>query len=58
MKKFAQQLQDFSEEEYRKLEQLEKLFEFVDSIIPDDDEEEIGPDEPKRKGKKRYVLGL
>ncbi|KAG6871627.1 hypothetical protein C0992_010585, partial [Termitomyces sp. T32_za158] len=52
MKKYAQQLQEFSEEEYRKLEQLEKLFEYVDSIIPDDDEEEIGLDEPKRKGKK------
>ncbi|KAG6819105.1 hypothetical protein H0H93_015408 [Arthromyces matolae] len=33
-KKFAKQLEDFSEEEYRKLEQLEDLFQFVDSIIP------------------------
>ncbi|KAG5353772.1 hypothetical protein C0989_002555 [Termitomyces sp. Mn162] len=58
MKKFGKQLQDFNEEEYRKLEQLEKLFSFVDSIIPDDDDEEIGLDEPKRKGKKRHVLEL
>ncbi|KAG6903032.1 hypothetical protein C0995_007465 [Termitomyces sp. Mi166 len=53
MKKFGKQLQDFNEEEYRKLEQLEELFSFVDSIIPDEEEEEVGLDEPKRKGKKR-----
>ncbi|KAG6908746.1 hypothetical protein DXG01_003450 [Tephrocybe rancida] len=52
-KKFEKQLEDFSEEEYRKLEQLEDLFQFVDSIIPDDDGEDISLDEPKRKGKKR-----
>ncbi|KAG6886151.1 hypothetical protein C0993_000669 [Termitomyces sp. T159_Od127] len=53
MKKYAQQLQEFSEEEYRKLEQLDELFKFVDSIIPDVDDEEFGLDEPRRKGKKR-----
>ncbi|KAG6830471.1 hypothetical protein H0H87_008044 [Tephrocybe sp. NHM501043] len=54
-KKFEKQLEDFSEEEYRKLEQLEELFEFLDSIIPDDDDDEISIDERRRKGKKRRV---
>ncbi|KAG5641543.1 hypothetical protein DXG03_004802 [Asterophora parasitica] len=52
-KKFEKQLEDFSEEEYRKLEQLEELFKFLDDIIPEDDEEAISFEEPRRKGKKR-----
>jgi condensin complex subunit 3 len=52
-KKFEEQLKDFSEEDYRKLESLQELFNFIDDIIPEDeDEEEV----PKRKpGRKRYT---
>ncbi|KAG5635107.1 hypothetical protein H0H81_012436 [Sphagnurus paluster] len=53
LKKYEKQLEDFSEEEYRKLEQLEALFEFLDEIVPEDDEEFIDLDEPKKKGRKR-----
>ncbi|GLB42418.1 putative nuclear condensing complex subunits, C-term domain [Lyophyllum shimeji] len=52
-KKFEKQLEDFSEEEYRKLEQLEQLFSWLDEIIPEDDDEVISLDEPKKKGRKR-----
>lgn len=45
-KKYKQQLEDFNEDEYRQLEYLKDLFEFLDDIIPEDDEEEV---EPKRK---------
>jgi condensin complex subunit 3 len=50
-KKFEKQLQDFNEDEYRKLEELKDLFEFLDEIIPEDDEDEEVP--KKRAGKKR-----
>lgn len=50
-KKFEKQLQDFNEDEYRKLEELKELFEFLDDIIPEDDEEDEIP--KKRAGKKR-----
>ncbi|KAF5378891.1 hypothetical protein D9615_006988 [Tricholomella constricta] len=53
VKKFENQLEDFSEEEYRKLEQLEELFQFLDDIIPNDEEEVVILEEPRRKGKKR-----
>ena len=33
-KKFEKQLEDFNEEEYRNLEHLQELFEFLDDIIP------------------------
>jgi condensin complex subunit 3 len=53
-KKFEKQLEDFNEDEYRKLEELKDLFEFLDEIIPDDDD---GDEEPKKKPKnKRYAL--
>ncbi|KAH7929985.1 ARM repeat-containing protein [Leucogyrophana mollusca] len=50
-KKFAKQLEDFNEEEYRQLEYLKDLFEFLDEIIPEDDGEEI--ELPKTRGRKR-----
>ncbi|KAJ7510357.1 nuclear condensing complex subunit [Mycena galericulata] len=50
-KKFEKELQDFDEDEYRKLEELKELFEFLDDIMPEDDEA-INPD-AKKKGKKR-----
>ncbi len=50
-KKFAQQLQNFNEEEYRQLEELKDLFEFIDDIIPDASDEEI--ELPKRGSRKR-----
>lgn len=58
-KKFEKQLEDFDEDEYRKLEQLQELFEFLDEIIPDnDDDEVISLDQPKRKGRKRYACAF
>lgn len=53
-KKFEQQLSVFNEEEYRQLEHLKGLFEFLDDIIPLSDDEE--PEPPKKRGaRKRYV---
>jgi hypothetical protein len=53
--KYSAQLESFSEEDYRKLEYLQDLFEFLDDIIPDEEPElEIPP--PATKGKKRYVM--
>ncbi|KAM6503308.1 Nuclear condensing complex subunit [Amanita muscaria] len=51
-KKFETQLEGFSEEEYRKLSELQELFEFLDDIIPEDDEGD-DTDVPRRKGRKR-----
>ncbi|KAF8965273.1 nuclear condensing complex subunit [Flammula alnicola] len=51
-KKFEKQLEHFSEEEFRKFEELNELFMFLDSIIPLDDDELIDIDIPK-KGRKR-----
>ncbi|KAI8971320.1 nuclear condensing complex subunit [Trametes punicea] len=51
-KKYEKQLENFSEEEFRKLEELRELFEFLDDIIPDEEDE----DEPPRKGRKRYAF--
>jgi hypothetical protein len=56
-KKFGEQLRDFSEEQYRKLEELHDLFEFLDDIIPEDDEDEV----PKKKSsmpRKRYHCNI
>ncbi|EIN08176.1 hypothetical protein PUNSTDRAFT_143847 [Punctularia strigosozonata HHB-11173 SS5] len=50
-KKFEKQLEGFDEDEYRQLEQLKELFEFLDDIIPDDDEEIEMP--KKRATRKR-----
>ncbi|KAF7375149.1 Condensin complex subunit 3 [Mycena sanguinolenta] len=51
-KKFEKELEGFSEAEYRELQKLQELFEFLDDIIPEDDDEVIDI-EPKKKGKKR-----
>lgn len=50
--KYSAQLEGFSEEDYRKLEYLKDLFEFLDDIIPEE-EPEVPP--PSKKGRKRYV---
>ena len=53
-KKFEKQLEDFNEEEYRNLEHLQELFEFLDDIIPDiDDVDEIVEAPKKKAGRKR-----
>lgn len=54
--KFAKQLEDFNEDEYRKLEELKELFEFLDDIIPDDDDEVIDIDAQRKRSRKRYSL--
>ncbi|KAJ6516489.1 nuclear condensing complex subunit [Mycena sanguinolenta] len=51
-KKFEKELEGFSEAEYRELQKLQDLFEFLDDIIPEDDNEVIDIDS-KKKGKKR-----
>ena len=43
----------FNELEYRQLEELKDLFEFIDDIIPDSSDEEI--EAPKRGSRKRYA---
>ncbi|KAI5122624.1 hypothetical protein M0805_008713 [Coniferiporia weirii] len=48
-KKFESILEGFNEEEYRQLEYLKDLFEFLDDIIPEDDEEV----KPRRGARKR-----
>ncbi|KAI0634669.1 nuclear condensing complex subunit [Trametes polyzona] len=53
-KKYEAQLENFSEDEFRKLEELRDLFEFLDDIIPDFDDE----DEPPKKGRKRRSLSV
>ncbi|KAF8647428.1 hypothetical protein AX16_006718 [Volvariella volvacea WC 439] len=56
LKKFEKQLEDFSEEEYRKLERLQGLFEFLDSISPMDDDEVVDIHEAtmsRKRGRKR-----
>jgi condensin complex subunit 3 len=52
-KKFEKQLEHFSEEEFRQLEELQDLFMFLDSIIPLDDDDLTEIDIPRR-GRKRY----
>ncbi|KAI0777818.1 nuclear condensing complex subunit [Trametes elegans] len=53
-KKYEKQLENFSEDEFRKLEELRELFDFLDDIIPDVDDD----DEPPRKGRKRRSLSV
>ena len=53
-KKYADKLSNFSEEEYRQLEQLDTLFKFLDDIIPLDDGEEV--EISKMRGRKRCVV--
>ncbi|KAF9484715.1 hypothetical protein BDN70DRAFT_872249 [Pholiota conissans] len=52
-KKFEKQLEHFSEEEFRKLAELQELFLFLDSIIPEDDIELTEIDIPRTRGRKR-----
>jgi len=55
-KRFEKQLEDFGEAEYRQLESLKELFEFLDEIVPldeDEDEEEEAPALKKRAARKR-----
>ena len=51
-KKYEQQLADFNEEEFRQLEHLKDLFEFLDDIIPVEDDED-DPVPVRRAGRKR-----
>jgi len=55
-KRFEKQLEDFNEAEYRQLQSLQELFEFLDDIVPvDEDEDEEGevPTAKKRAARKR-----
>jgi condensin complex subunit 3 len=55
-KRFEKQLEDFDEAEYRQLESLQELFEFLDEIVPldeDEDEEEEPQASKKRAARKR-----
>jgi len=55
-KRFEKQLEDFNEAEYRQLESLQELFEFLDDIVPvdeDEDEEGEAPTAKKRAPRKR-----
>ncbi|KZT37030.1 hypothetical protein SISSUDRAFT_988304 [Sistotremastrum suecicum HHB10207 ss-3] len=53
-KLYAEQLKGFSEVDLRKLESLTELFEYLDDIIPDDDDEVIElPATRKRSSKSR-----
>ena len=54
-KKYESKLEGFNEEEFRQLEKLKDLFEFLDDIIPDDSDEEV---EPTKKTRKRYVFQI
>jgi condensin complex subunit 3 len=48
-KRFTKQLEGFNEEEFRQLEDLKELFEFLDEIISDDEEgNELPPQTKKR----------
>ncbi|KAL4248656.1 CND3 (condensin subunit 3) family protein [Abortiporus biennis] len=52
--KYTEQLSNLDEQEFRKLENLKELFEFLDGIIPlDDSEDEDEVKEVRKKGKKR-----
>ncbi|KAF8317697.1 hypothetical protein DL93DRAFT_527157 [Clavulina sp. PMI_390] len=50
-KKFAPQLEAFNEEEFRELQQMKELFEFIDTV-ESDAEEEIPLDQPRRSNSK------
>ncbi|KAI0040302.1 ARM repeat-containing protein [Auriscalpium vulgare] len=50
-KKFEEQLRDFNEEEFRKLESLKELFELLDEIIPEDDDDEV--EQPKKRATRK-----
>jgi condensin complex subunit 3 len=55
-KRFEKQLEDFGEAEYRQLQSLQELFEFLDEIVPldeDEDEEDEAPSKKRAVRKRR-----
>ncbi|KAK0220231.1 nuclear condensing complex subunit [Armillaria fumosa] len=52
-KKFESQLANFSEQEYRELDELKELFTFLDDLIPLSDDDEVIDVKPKRTRKRR-----
>jgi hypothetical protein len=54
-KKFDEQLKDFSEDDYRKLENLQSLFDFLDDVVPEDGDENVSK---KKTTRKRLVCAL
>jgi len=48
-KQFEKQLEDFGEAEYRQLESLQELFEFLDEIVPLDEGEDEDEEAPSKK---------
>jgi condensin complex subunit 3 len=48
-KRFASQLDGFSEEDFRKLEELKELFQFLDELISDDEDDDDMPVPPKKR---------
>jgi condensin complex subunit 3 len=52
-KQFEKQLEDFNESEYRQLQSLQELFEFLDDIMPLDEDEDGDEDEEAPVAKKR-----
>jgi condensin complex subunit 3 len=59
-KRFEKQLEDFNEAEYRQLESLQELFEFLDDIMPldEDEEEEEATASKKRGARKRRSVSV
>lgn len=57
-KRFAKQLEGISEDELRQLEENQALFDFLDSIIPLDDEDEDDTYAAPHRGRKRLVFNL
>jgi len=55
-KKYEKQLEGFSEEEYRKLEEYHDFFKVIDQLLPpgEDEDEDTPPPQPKRS-RKRFV---
>ncbi|KAK7462742.1 chromosome condensation complex Condensin, subunit G [Stygiomarasmius scandens] len=54
-KKYEKQLEGFSEEEYRKLEEYHDFFKVIDQLLPpgEDEDEDTPPPQPKRTRKRR-----
>lgn len=52
-KRFEKQLEDFNESEYRQLQSLQELFEFLDDIMPLDEDEDADAEEEAPAAKKR-----
>jgi condensin complex subunit 3 len=59
-KRFEKQLEDFNEVEYRQLQSLQELFEFLDDIMPldEDEEEEEATASKKRGARKRRSVSV